>query len=628
MSDEEKQVDLHKGPDSKGAGAGADHHDAPQHPPQYHTQAVMDTDYEGKPTVEELATLRRVAGRVPIVAYALCAIEFCERASYYGCQGLFSNFVNRPMPDGGNGWGAPPAGTQQTGGALGMGQAKANAVGQSFSLLAYILPLFSGYLADTRTGRYRMIIWGIYVMGVGHIILVASGAKSLLATGAAQGPFFVGIYIIAVGAAMFKPNVTPLLLDQLTSHVPIVKTLKTGERVIEDPEHSTERVMLWFYLLINVGGFMQVATSYSEKYVGWWLSWLLPLILYLPLPLLMWFLKPRLVLKKPGGSDLPNVFHVLGHCMRNGGVFRIGRKGWWEPAKPSWQLANGMTPTTRYDDNFVYDVQRTFQATGMFCFFPVQFWNDNGIGNSASYLSTMLRTDGAPNDVLNNFNPLAIILFSPILNFGLYPFLRKIKVHYGPVKRICTGFFLALCAGIGYTVLQYYAYESSPCGYYGSSDPACVDPGLTSDISVWWMAIPYGIGGISELFINVPAYGIAYSRAPINMRGLVSAINLANTAIAYIVNLACSSVIGDPHLIWDFGGPAIVCAVVTVLFWYLFKHVDKEEYVLSRSVETSDIHDSTGTTNFGVRESEHNHSTNPPAAPIAENEEYGISQKM
>ncbi|MCQ6473621.1 hypothetical protein, partial [Vibrio parahaemolyticus] len=75
--------------------------------------------------------------------------------------------------------------------------------------------------------------------------------------------------------------------------------------------------------------------------------------------------------------------------------------------------AAGETPTTRYNDQFAEDVKRTFQATGMFCFFPIQFWNDNGIGNSANYLSTMLRTDGAPNDVLNNFNALSIIIFSP-----------------------------------------------------------------------------------------------------------------------------------------------------------------------------------------------------------------------
>jgi hypothetical protein len=64
---------------------------------------------------------------------------------------------------------------------------------------------------------------------------------------------------------MFKPNVTPLLLDQMKSHVPIVITLKSGERVIEDPEHSTERVMLWFYLLINIGAFMSTATSYCKR---------------------------------------------------------------------------------------------------------------------------------------------------------------------------------------------------------------------------------------------------------------------------------------------------------------------------------------------------------------------------
>ena len=83
-----------------------------------------------------------------------------------------------------------------------MGQAKANAVNQSFNLIAYCLPMLTGYLADAKFGRYKMIIYGIYIMGIGHIILVASGAKSLLASGAAQGPFFVGIYIIAIGAGM------------------------------------------------------------------------------------------------------------------------------------------------------------------------------------------------------------------------------------------------------------------------------------------------------------------------------------------------------------------------------------------------------------------------------------------
>jgi hypothetical protein len=50
------------------------------------------------------------------------------------------------------------------------------------------------------------------------------------------------------------------------------------------------------------------------------------------------------------------------------------------------------------------------------------------------------------------------------------------------------------------------------------------------------------------------------------MRGLVSALNLFNTGVAYIVNTAASAAIGDPHLIWDFGGPAILGGIVTVVF--------------------------------------------------------------
>ena len=170
---------------------------------------------------------------------------------------------------------------------------------------------------------------------------------------------------------MFKPNVSPLLLDQMATRVPMVITLANGERVIQDPESTTERAILWFYLVINIGGFMGVATTYTEKYVGWWLSFLIPLILYLPLPLLLWFLYKRLILHPPGGSDLVNVFRVITVCFRRGGIKKLGRHGFWDLAKPSHIAAAGLQIPTRWNDQFVDDVRRTFQATGIFCFFPI-----------------------------------------------------------------------------------------------------------------------------------------------------------------------------------------------------------------------------------------------------------------
>ncbi len=306
---------------------------------------------------------------------------------------------------------------------------------------------------------------------------------------------------------------------------------------------------------------------------------------------------------------------------------KIGRHGFWDLAKPSNIAAAGLdnTYTTRWNDEFVEDVRRTFQATGIFCFFPIQYLNDNGLGAAASFLSTMLETNGVPNDVISNFNSLSIIAFAPILNYGLYPFLRKFNIHYGPIARITTGLAMSTLGGVGYTLLNYYAYKLSPCGEYGSSDCA-IGTGV-APISIWWMAIPFAIGGISELFVNVPAYGLAYSRAPVNMRGLVSALNLFNTAVAYAIGLACSSVVTDPYLTWDFGGPAIAGGVLTVIFYFTFRHIDKEEYVLSQNNNDKDYHlEMEGTRNV-VGENQLNKSSNRPA-PIADNEEMMISQKQ
>ncbi|ERS96556.1 oligopeptide transporter [Sporothrix schenckii 1099-18] len=588
----------------------------------YLNPAIMEEDYEGKPTEEEMRTLRRVPGKLPFVAYLICIVEFCERASYYGVQPLISNYVNRPLPPNGNGLGAPPRGTQETGGALGMGTVVSNAVSQSFSMLAYALPLIFGYLADARTGRFKLICWGVGVFGVAHVLLVASGARSLLESGHAKIPFFLSVYILSVGAAMFKPNVSPLLLDQMVNTVPKVVVTKSGERVIEDPEATTERAMLWFYLVINIGGFMGVATGYAEKYVGWYLAFLIPLLLYIPLPGLLWYLHKRLILHPPGGSDMVNVFRVIGICIRRGGIKHIGRSGFWDLAKPSAIAAAGLHYPVRWNDEFVDDVRRTFQATGIFCFFPIQYLNDNGIGSAASFLSTMLTTNGVPNDVIVNFNSLSIIAVAPLLNYGLYPLLRRGNIHYGPISRITTGLAMSTVGGIGYTVLNYYAYKLSPCGNFGSSN--CTVGTGVAPISVWYMAIPYALGGISELFVNVPAYGIAYSRAPVNMRGLVSALNLFNTAIAYIIGLATSSIIVDPHLTWDFGGTAIAGGILTVVFYFMFRHIDKEEYTLSQN---RDYELNLEGTDKVVGINEYNQTHNLPA-PIAENEEIMMTPKQ
>jgi dipeptide/tripeptide permease len=90
-----------------------------------------------------------------------------------------------------------------------MGTVVANAVTQSFSMLAYALPLVFGWLADAKTGRFKLICWGVAVFGTAHVLLVGAGAKDLLASGHAKGLFFLAVYILSVGAGECSPFFPP-----------------------------------------------------------------------------------------------------------------------------------------------------------------------------------------------------------------------------------------------------------------------------------------------------------------------------------------------------------------------------------------------------------------------------------
>ena len=60
--------------------------------------SVVEREMYPVPTEEEAKTLRKVADSIPITAYMLCLVEFAERASYYGVQTIFSNFMQYPLP--------------------------------------------------------------------------------------------------------------------------------------------------------------------------------------------------------------------------------------------------------------------------------------------------------------------------------------------------------------------------------------------------------------------------------------------------------------------------------------------------------------------------------------------------
>lgn len=188
-----------------------------------------------------------------------------------------------------------------------------------------------------------------------------------------------------------------------------------------------------------------------------------------------------------------------------------------------------------------------------------------------------MNLHGAPNDIIQNLNPISIVLMIPIFDFLIYPSLRKAHIRFTPIKRMAAGFFCASAAMVAACVTQHYIYKLSPCGYEAATCRDAEDNVLFADINVWVQAVPYVLIGISEIFTSITGLEYAFSKAPTNMRSLVMAVNLLMNAFSSAIAQALVGLANDPLLVWNYGVVAVLAFIGGALFWICFRKLDSEE---------------------------------------------------
>lgn len=195
------------------------------------------------------------------------------------------------------------------------------------------------------------------------------------------------------------------------------------------------------------------------------------------------------------------------------------------------------------------------------------------MNNLVSQAATM-ELNGLPNDILSNLNPISLVILIPIVDQFLYPALRKAGLNISPLKRICAGFWFGAFAMVWAAVLQHYVYMKNPCGKYANS---CVDDGLVSPINVWVQTGPYVLVGISEICTSITGLEYAFSKAPREMKSLVTAVFLFTSAFSSAIGQALVALAEDPLLVWNYTLVAILAACAGIIFWLQNRHLDAEE---------------------------------------------------
>jgi proton-dependent oligopeptide transporter, POT family len=194
--------------------------------------------------------------------------------------------------------------------------------------------------------------------------------------------------------------------------------------------------------------------------------------------------------------------------------------------------------------------------------------------------ASMMRLNGLPNDLVQNLDPIALLIFIPICDKILYPWLARIGIRFTPIKKIAFGFACGCLSMVVACVIQYYIYEKSPCGYH-ASDSDCIEELGPPDISVWVQTPAYVLIALSEIFASITGLEYAFTNAPKNMRGLVTGVFWFSNAFSSALWQAFVPLATDPHQVWLYGSIAIISIVSGIIFWFVFKEVDKAEEAMN-----------------------------------------------
>lgn len=248
----------------------------------------------------------------------------------------------------------------------------------------------------------------------------------------------------------------------------------------------------------------------------------------------------------------------------------------WDSAKPS-RLGDQRPEWMTFDDAWVDEVRRGFKACAVFCWYPIFWLAYNQLNNNLVSQAASMRLAGVPNDVVNNLDPLALLIFIPIFDKLIYPAIARTGYKLTPIKKITAGFYFGTAAMVVAAIIQHYIYYYSPCGDHASKCKL----GDPEPMLVWIQTPSYVLLAFSEIGASITGLEYAFTKAPKNMRGLVTGVFWFAQAFSAALSQAFVPLAEDPLLVWLYVTVAIISLLGGIGFWLTFRRLDAEEEALN-----------------------------------------------
>ena len=153
--------------------------------------------------------------------------EMWERMSFYGMRGILVLFMTASLIEGG----------------LEIDAVSASAIYGIYSASVYLVALIGGWLADRHIGQQKAILYGGFIIMIGHFLLAFTNIQT----------FYLGLAMVVLGTGLLKPNISAIVGGLYENNV-----------------EQKEAGFTIFYMAINIGSVLGFfICGYLGENIGW-----------------------------------------------------------------------------------------------------------------------------------------------------------------------------------------------------------------------------------------------------------------------------------------------------------------------------------------------------------------------
>ncbi|XP_010228915.1 protein NRT1/ PTR FAMILY 8.3 isoform X2 [Brachypodium distachyon] len=463
--------------------------------------------------------------------------EVCERLAYYGISKSLVTYLSTRLHQ---------------------GNVSAARNFTTWQGTCYLTPLIGATLADSYWGKYRTIavFSTIYFLGMAALTLSASvpslqppqciGSFCPQANLQQYLIYFIGLYMIALGAGGIKPCVSSFGADQFDDTDPVERTKKGA-------------FFNWFYFCISIGSLISgTVLIWVQENCGYSIGFGIPTF-FIALAIGSFVLGSEIYrFQVPGGSPLTRACQVVVAAIRkqnvdlpvdssllyecHGKMSAIEGSGKLEHSSEfsfldksavillsehggchnPWRLCT----VTQIEELKILIRMFPIWATGIM-FFTVYAQNSSMFIEQGMVLNNQVGSFKIPPATLSSLDTISVVVGIPIYERLIVPVARRLtgkERGFSELQRIGIGLFVSTIAVIVAALVEVKRLENA-------RTEGLIHQNVPIPMSILWQAPQYLLVGIGEVFTSIGQAEFFYNQSPDSMRSLCSAFALLTVSL-------------------------------------------------------------------------------------------------